>query len=485
MAIPRFLVLAGLVAVGFFASSLPAGATHNGDQHSPNMRLDWSLPEGPTRTHSDIAFWGDIGVAGNYDGFRVFDKETHQLYVSYLCRGPQDDVSLWRHNGRLLLFLSVDRPQINGATVCGQSSSTDTNAADPLGWEGIRIFDITEPANPVYLHAVRTDCGSHTHTLIPDPPNNRLLLYVSSYPIGSNNIGPNCQQPFAKISIVSVPLDSPETARVIGQPTISAPAYSGAVGCHDITVFLAIHKAAASCMSEGQLWDITDPANPGTLSAVHVDQASVGFWHSAEFTWDGQYVVFDDEGSGNCSAGGNGRIWIYRVSNATLQSSFMIPRQQSSYCSVHNGNIVPVGSRYLLVAAWYAGGTSVVDFTNPTAPSEIAYYDALVGRGAADTWSSYWYNGKIYANDITRGVDVFNITTPINPYGATWTHLNAQTQEELLPSIQAPTPFPTLNSARRHGALTGRRARQGHLKRFTARGLGSLWRSRVRAGRPR
>src|SRR6266508_1007474 len=237
MAIPRFLVLAGLVAVGFFASSLPAGATHNGDQHSPNMRLDWSLPEGPTRTHSDIAFWGDIGVAGNYDGFRVFDKETHQLYVSYLCRGPQDDVSLWRHNGRLLLFLSVDRPQVNGDTVCGQNISTD-----------------------------------------------------------------------------SIPLDAPETASVIAQPTISAPAYSGAVGCHDITVFLAIHKAAAACMSEGQLWDTSDPANPGTQSAVHIDDPSVYFWHSAEFTWDGLYVVFDDEGTGNCSATGNGKIWIYRTS---------------------------------------------------------------------------------------------------------------------------------------------------------------------------
>jgi hypothetical protein len=165
---------------------------------------------------------------------------------------------------------------------------------------------------------------------------------------------------------------------------------------------------------------------------VHVDSPSVWFWHSAEFTWDGQYVVFDDEGTGSCSPSGNGRIWIYRTSDAAFQSSYMIPRQQTDYCSVHNGNVVPVAGRYLLVAAWYAGGTSVIDFTNPSAPREIAYYDADSGRGAADTWSSYWYNGTIYANDITRGVDAFKLVTPTSGFGATWDHLNAQTQEVIL-----------------------------------------------------
>ena len=166
------IVLAALAVV-------PATSATDGDAHS-GMKLAWSLPDGPARTHSDIAFWGDVGVAGNYDGFRVFNKRTHQLYVSYLCRGPQNDVSLWRYRGRLLLFQSVDRPQIDGDTVCGQSAATDTVASDPRGWEGIRIFDLTNPASPVYVHAVRTDCGSHTHTLVPDLANNRLLIYVSS-----------------------------------------------------------------------------------------------------------------------------------------------------------------------------------------------------------------------------------------------------------------------------------------------------------------
>jgi len=425
-------VLAAVVALE--PASAPAS-------NSPNMRLSYSLPD-PTagRTDSDIAFWGNIGVAGNYDGFRVFNTSTHQQLVSYLCRGPQNDVSLWEHNGRLLLFQSIDTPQTNGETVCSQNRLSDTSACGPACFEGIRIFDLTDPSAPVYIKGVYTDCGSHTHTLIPDLSNNRLLLYVSSYP---TQTGPRCVNPHAKISIVSVPLNAPETASVIAQPQISAPPYIG-IGCHDITVFLAIHKAAASCLSEGQFWDITDPANPGTLSAVHIDNPSVSVWHSAEFTWDGQYVVFDDEGSGTCTPGGNGQIWIYRVSDAHLMSSYMIPRPQGAYCSVHNGNIIPVNGRYLLVAGWYYGGTSVVDFTNPAAPVEIGYYDATTPL-SAETWSSYWYNGHIYANDMNRGVDVFDLLTPITRYGATWTHLNAQTQEELLaPPISTLKPLARL-----------------------------------------
>src|SRR5262245_38890802 len=305
------------------------------------MRIDYSLIDTFSgRTHSDIAFWGNIGGSGNYDGFRVFNTDTHQQLVSFLCRGPQNDVSLWQHNGRLLLFLSNDTPQTNGDTVCSQNRASDTSACGTACFEGIRIFDLTNPSAPVLIKAVYTDCGSHTHTLVPDLANNRVLLYVSSYPAGT---GPRCQPPHAKISIVAVPLDAPETASVIAQPTIDAPAYIG-VGCHDITVFMAIHKAAASCQTQAQIWDITDPANPDTLHPMRLFRTGVNFWHSAEFTWDGQYVVTDDESfSGTCQPGGDGQISIWRVSDGQLMSTYMIPRPQGgTYCSVHNGNLIPV-----------------------------------------------------------------------------------------------------------------------------------------------
>ena len=464
MPTPRRLLVLFALFVSVVAVQ-PATASN-----SPNMRSDYSLNDTTSgRTHSDIAFWGHIAVAGNYDGFRVFDTDTHQqLGPTFLCRGPQNDVSLWEHNGRLLLFQSIDTPQSNGETVCSQNRASDTTACGTPCFEGIRIFDLTDPSAPVYLKGVYTQCGSHTHTLIPDPANNRLLIYVSSYPAST---GPLCVSPHAKISIVSVPLDDPQSASVIATPQIDAPPYIG-VGCHDITVFLPIHKAAASCQSEGQIWDISDPANPDTLHPlVRVDDPSVNFWHSAEFTWDGQYVVFDDEAQGNftCSPGQPGQIRIYRVSDGHLMSQYMIPRPQGSlYCSVHNGNLIPVHGRYLLVAAWYYGGTSVIDFTDPTSPHEVAYYDPEGSPTAGEAWSSYWYNGKIYTNDIRRGQDVYDLLLPSSQYGATFTHLNAQTQEELLPRL----------SVAHRGALTGRLARQVRQKRLTARGRVSLSRAR-------
>ena len=113
----------------------------------------------------------------------------------------------------------------------------------------------------------------------------------------------------------------------------------------------------------------------------------------------------------------------------------MIPRPQATYCSVHNGNLIPVAGRYLLVAAWYYGGTSVIDFTDPSSPHEIAYYDPEGSPRPAKRGPAYWYNGKLYANDIRRGQDVFDFVLPATTYGATFTHLNAQTQEDLLPSL--------------------------------------------------
>jgi hypothetical protein len=433
-----------LVLVCAVAFALPAASA--ADSNSPNMRIDWSFPETVARTHSDLAIWGNILVAGNYDGFRVFDiNQTGQnrLLVNYLCRGPQNDVSLWKQNGRLLLFQSIDTPQTNGETVCSQNRLSDTTACGTPCFEGIRIFDLTNPAAPVYLKGVYTDCGSHTHTLIPDLSNNRLLIYVSSYP-GSS--GPHCQAPFKKFSIVQVPLNAPETASVLSQPTLvgSVP------GCHDMTAFLAIHKMAAMCATEGQLWDISNPANPDTTHPLVIDDPGVNYWHSAEFTWDGQYVVTNDESfTGVCNPNGDGKIRIWRVSDGHLMSAFMIPRPQGgTYCSVHNGNIIPVAGQYLLVAAWYGGGTSVVDFTNPSQPHEIAYYKATSAPGGnADTWSSYWYNGKIYANDINRGVDVFDLAIPSSGWGAQWGHLNAQTQEELISSMLSPVARLRLGAA--------------------------------------
>jgi hypothetical protein len=239
---------------------------------------------------------------------------------------------------------------------------------------------------------------------------------------------------------VEVPLASPEKASVVAEPSLPSPN-----GCHDIGVFLELERAAAACLTEGQIWDISDPLQPRVVNRI-VNPA-INIWHSGAFTWDGKYAVFGDEEGGAIMTHGctpprtpPGAVWFYETANPTVPAgSFSLPRAQGTSgeltCTIHNYTVVPVKDRYLLVSAAYQAGTSVIDFTDPANAREIAYYDAkgLDGNPAAYTWSSYWYNGLIYANDIERGVDIFKLTdaTAVQR-AAKFDYLNPQTQERRL-----------------------------------------------------
>jgi len=417
------------------------------DLHTQNLHLLASLPKSGV-VNSDLAFWGQLAFAGNYRGFRVIDisdPETPQVLADVLCNGPQGDVSVWEN----LLFLSNDTPQ----TTEGCAGSANTNyTRTPNAFEGIRIFDVSNPASPQFVKAVRTDCGSHTHTLVPDLANNRVLLYIASYALTTGSLGPDCQNPHAKISIVAVPLDAPQNASVtehpldpgttalVGNDILPGFGLLTTTGCHDINVFLELNLAAASCLSEAQLWDISNPANPVFL--YRIDNPNVEVWHNGAFTWDGEVVVFADELDGAALPGGcvdpgtlGGRLWFYQASNGAELGSFKIPRSQpaNQLCTAHNFNILPTRSdRYVLIGAWYQAGTSVVDFTDPASPVEIGYYDAQVPTGA-NTWSSYWYNNFIYASDIGRGVDIFLLSDDARRGAVRFDYLNPQTQVFTIP----------------------------------------------------
>jgi len=413
------------------------------DIHSPNMRL-LGRSEKTGTINSDLAFQGTLVYAGNYNGFRIIDVRDHRNPVvlsDMACHASQNDISIWKN----LMFLSVDHPETK--PTC-DSTEVPIDPFDPstwVGYEGIRIFDVSDPSSPQFITMVETDCGSHTHTLVPDVANNRLLLYVSSYALLP---GPHCgpdhsQSDFhEKISIVEVPIAAPETARVIATPRIDAPVLDlhipglfPTIGCHDIQVFLPLHLAAAACLTEGQLWDITDPANPTTLQATHIQNDAFTFWHSAAFTWDGQVVGFGDETfAQGCETPQDldGRVWFYSVADPSVPlGSFGIPRPQVEYCSIHLFNVIPVTDRYLLVASAYGGGTTIVDFSDPAAATELGFYDAQ-DPIAADTWSSYFWNGAIYANDIPRGVDIFRLIDNASRDAKRFSRMNPQTQTVLL-----------------------------------------------------
>lgn len=396
--------------------------------------------------NSDLAFWGRTAFAGHYDGFQLVDlsePEDPQAIVDFACPGSQHDVSVWGS----LLFVSVETPR--------SSPSCDSTTQSP-GFEGIRIFDVSNPTQPVLVKGVATDCGSHTHTLVPDVENGRVLLYVASYTasvIPKSSYGNECvrfdengQRAHNKISVVSVPLADPGAAEVVSEPRFPQNDFRntpGFLGCHDITVFMEIGRAAAACMGEGQIWDISDKENPTTIARIH--NPNVEFFHSAAFSWDGSTVVFGDEAGGGTQprcrtqdAATLGALWFYDVGQLDTMSgsqaepplsSWKVPRVQGeANCTMHNFNTLPIPDRNVLVSSAYAAGTTVLDFTDPANPREVGHLDPH----GANTWSAYWYNGHIVTNDGGRGVDVIGLSDRARAGAQKLPHSNPQTMDAVL-----------------------------------------------------
>ena len=212
-------------------------------------------------------------------------------------------------------------------------------------------------------------------------------------------------------------------AMVLKMFGMSAGGNRGPTQCHDITVYPSIGYAGGACEGYGMLLDIHDPAHPVRLDAA--SDSNFSYWHSASFNNDGTKLLFSDEWGGGsapkCRAT-DPRDWgadaIFNIVNNKLvfQGYYKLPAPQTpeENCVAHNGSLVPVPGRDIMVQAWYQGGISVFDFTDPAHATEIAYFD----RGPIDpnrmveggAWSSYWYNGVIVSSEIARGLDVLELT---------------------------------------------------------------------------
>jgi hypothetical protein len=322
-------------------------------------------------------------------------------------------------------------------------------------FRGVRIFDISDIRNPKQVAAVQTCRGSHTHTLVTDPNDNQnVYIYVSGTSFvrqpeelaGCSGEKPDKDPNTAlfRIDVIKVPLAAPQEAKVVSSPRVFIDPRTGAINglnnggthgkkgaekpadtnqCHDITVYSAIGLAAGACSGNGILLDIKDPVHPKRVDAVN--DPNYSYWHSASFSNDGSKVVFTDEWGGGlgarCRANdpnkwGADAIFRLKDDKLTFANYYKMPAAQgdSENCVAHNGSLIPVPGRDIEVQAWYQGGISVMDFTDPAKPFEIAYFD----RGPIDQkmlvlggdWSAYWYNGNIYASEIARGLDVFELT---------------------------------------------------------------------------
>jgi hypothetical protein len=415
------LVLAACLAL--FAT--PAQAADDG-KASPNVKLVANVakksPFNDVSAYAtDLAFQGRYAYVGNYNGFTIYDignPAKPSVVSQVVCPGYQNDVSV-RGN---LLFLSVDEPRTNDS--CKSEPGMPTSKKS---WEGIRIFDISDKSRPRYLKAVETACGSHTHTLVPDKKGAAVYLYVSSY--DPANMFPECKPPHDKISIVKVPLKNPKAAKVVSTPVLFPDGGNesqdglllGTSGCHDITVYPKKDLAAGACMGDGVLMDISDRERPRVITTV--TDENFAFWHSATFNNAGTKVVFTDELGGGLAATctksigpKRGADAVYDIVNRELvfRSYYKIPRHQKAgeNCVAHNGSLIPVKGRDIMVQAWYQGGVSIWDFTDSAKPVEIGYFDRgpFKPRDVAGSWSAYYYNGYIFSSEIQRGLDVLKIT---------------------------------------------------------------------------
>ncbi|MEP7064814.1 MAG: hypothetical protein ABI889_02150 [Gemmatimonadota bacterium] len=499
-------------------------------------------------TNSDLAFTGPYAIQGSYAGYQIWDvsNPAHPtLKTAYYCPASQSDVSVYKN----LLFVSGEG--LSGRLDCGAEGVKDTVSKDRL--RGLRIFDITDIANPKNVGNVQTCRGSHTHTAVIDPkdPDNVYIYISGSSRVRSPNELPGCvgatpdedpNSALFRIEVIKVPLAHPEQAAIVSSPRIfndltkparhgeseldkaenakevadakakggftavifgeeqvlgprfvqpmldSAVKARGGTGapnaadsasvraaipgmiakmigpppanpnagptqCHDITVYPAIGLAGGACEGYGLLLDIHDPAHPVRLAAA--SDSNFSYWHSATFNNDGTKMLFSDEWGGGgqpkCRSTDKkewGADALFTIVDHKLQfqSYYKMPAPQTKFenCVAHNGSLVPIPGRDVMIQSWYQGGISLFDWTDIAHPKEIAFFDRgpvdSTRMGSGGSWSVYWYNGVMVSSEISRGLDIVELMPSAfisqNEIDAAksvkWDYLNTQGQRQIV-----------------------------------------------------
>lgn len=399
----RALVTAALAAALFVVASSPAPASApdlpdrlaepvvlefdsgvaDTDEKSGNVREVASFPyEGGT----DIDFSGDFAYAakqGDEGGVYVIDVTTRTprniAFIS--CPGTQNDVAVVRPGLIALGFYS-------GA--CGGGKGA-----------GVRLIDVNDPQRPRFLDTVAFADGTHTLTVFPG----KDLIYASPGGLGENG---------GTQYVIDV--SDPSRAKVVHEFVPNS------FGCHDVSFYLRGSRELGFCpgQQETEVWDVSNPVKPEVLASI---PPIMEFPHSAVASPDGNLLVIGDESlftAHDCATGRSvlGALYAYDITdpkNPVFKGRYSVPRGGSQIgtlvtpvCTAHNFNFAD-GTRKV-VAAFYTGGTSVIDFSTSSEPREIAYYRP----DDANTWSSYFYRGQVFANDGNRGLDVIesNVLPP-------------------------------------------------------------------------
>ncbi len=437
----------------------------------------WDIadPAAPKLVDSDVCFTeqGDVSVYGN---LLFVSAENTGSRLDCGTQGVQDRVSDQRMLGIRIFDISDPRHprQVADVQTC-RGSHTHTLVSDPAdkgvvyvyvsGLAGVRPSrempgcesgDITDPNTALFrIEVIRVPLDHPERAAIVSSP--RIFNDLTAPPshgvaYADTANGAALATARRRLSRLGLPptttaADSERAARLYARVSsdgddaavaaardslvamgasgraISGRSRGGPSQCHDITVYPAIGRAAGACSGYGLLLDIQDPMHPRRLDAVA--DSNFSFWHSATFSNDGSKLLYTDEWGGGTQAKcratdpkewGADAIFTLRGGSLRQAGYFKMPAAQTpeENCVAHNGGLVPVPGRDIMVQGWYQGGISVFDWTDPDHPKEIAYFD----QGPIDAsklvlggyWAGYYYNGYIYGSEIARGFDVFELT---------------------------------------------------------------------------
>jgi hypothetical protein len=400
----------------------PVGPAVASFTYSDNMTpVGYSAREVPGTSlaaiNSDLAFKGNLVIEGHWNGFRIIDASDPanpvQLSNYEQCVHPsgQGDVVVWGN----ILVRTWDSSSNTGALTCGgQLVGT--------GFEGIHIFDISDPANPVFKKQLRmaptnndpgapaVACGAHTATAVPDPGRDNLYLYVG----GSSG---TCQG----MDVVKIKISDMTNATYVGRANAGRQ-------CHDNNVIMGNVNLAMCAGGNGfsvlRFDPSIDPASPGGIeqpTLLYSRQIpGVSIAHSGSFSYDGKVLIFGHEPGGGtgaqCQATSsqvNRTLFFYEPETGTQLGTLIQPRPQlnTENCTWHNFNVVPTYKGRTAVVGSYQMGITAIDFTDPTTPTQFAFADPapLVPTRTGGDWATYWHNGKLYEADIRRGLLIWDL----------------------------------------------------------------------------
>jgi hypothetical protein len=415
--------------------------------HSPQPAQFLPVPSAQREVNSDIAFWENYVIHGNYDGFRILrESPGNPKEISHVrCNGDQGDIVVWEN----IVVRAWNSPAPAGRFCDG--------VPVPVGFEGMHIFDWSDPENPELVGDVELSarpgadspgCGTHTLTAVPDLANGRLVIYNATS--GGNPLLPPQDQECDWIDIVQVPLDAPAAASHIRREPLM-----GGHAAHDNGVILGgVNMLATASGHMSNVFSIGPPRGGTYDDPLHlytIEEPGVcnvgdpvlcnGNWHSAAFSYDGEKIILGWEPGGGsqpeCEATDppvKKSAFFYGANTGAKLGQWTLPRPQSSTenCTIHNYNTVPLkDGRDILVLGNYQAGTWVVDFTNAASPETIAWSDPppLVPPDLGGAWSTYWYNGFLWESEITKGMNVFRVSGGVTEPAIMLDHLNPQTQE--------------------------------------------------------